>query len=58
MRVTILPYFVILNKAHRAVVSLMAKGCIVEQVLPLRCSCFYYPTIVMFMQLKCIGLIS
>ena len=29
MRVTILPYDVILTKAHRAVVSIMAKGCIV-----------------------------
>ena len=29
MRVTILPKAVILTKAHRAAVSMMAKGCIV-----------------------------
>ena len=29
MRVTILPYAIILTKAHWAVVSIMAKGCIV-----------------------------
>ena len=29
MRATILPWAVILTKAHRAVVSLMAKGCTV-----------------------------
>ena len=29
MRVTILPMAVILTKAHRAAVSMMAKGCIV-----------------------------
>ena len=29
MRATILPHAVILTKAHRAAVSMMAKGCIV-----------------------------
>ena len=29
MRVTILPMTIILAKAHRAMVSMMAKGCIV-----------------------------
>ena len=29
MRVTILPYAVILTKAHSAAVSMVAKGCIV-----------------------------
>ena len=29
MRVTILPQAIILTKAHRAAVSIMAKGCIV-----------------------------
>ena len=29
MRATILPYDVIVTKAHRAMVSIMAKGCIV-----------------------------
>ena len=29
MRVTILPKAIILTKAHRAAVSVMAKGCIV-----------------------------
>ena len=28
MRATILPYAIILTKVHRAVVSIMAKGCI------------------------------
>ena len=40
MRVTILSYAVILTKAHRATVSIMAKGCIVARVLPLRCFLF------------------
>ena len=29
MRDTILPYDILLTRAHRAVVSMMAKGCIV-----------------------------
>ena len=37
MRATILPSAVILTKAHRAAVNMMAKGCIVARVLPLRC---------------------
>ena len=37
MRATILPWAIILTKAHRAAVSMMAKGCIVARVLPLRC---------------------
>ena len=32
-------------KAHRAAVSMMAKGCILAGVLPLRCFLFYYPNI-------------
>ena len=36
MRVTILPEAVILTNAHRAAVSMMAKRCIVDRVLPLR----------------------
>ena len=37
MRTTILPMAIILNKAHRAAVSMMAQWCIVALVLPLRC---------------------
>ena len=37
MRATIRPSAVILNKANRAAVSIMAKGCIVALILPLRC---------------------
>ena len=33
MRVTILPKAIILTKAHRAAVSIMANGCIVEYCL-------------------------
>ena len=40
MRATILPQAVILTKAHRAAVSMMAKECIVARVLPLRCLIF------------------
>ena len=29
MRVNILPYAIVLTKAHRAMVGMMAKGCIV-----------------------------
>ena len=43
MRATILPYAIILTKAHRAVVSIMAKGCIVAGVMPLRCFLFLLP---------------
>ena len=43
MRTTILPYAIILTKTHRTVVSIMAKGCIVALVLPLRCFLFVLP---------------
>ena len=48
MRATLPPCASILTKAHRAAVSIMAKGCIVALVLPLRCFYFYYPTIPIF----------
>ena len=37
MRVTILLEAIILMKAHRAGVSIMAKGCIVARIMPLWC---------------------
>ena len=37
MRVSILPYAIILTKAHRAAVNMMVKESIVTRVLPLRC---------------------
>ena len=43
MRATILPWAIILTKALMAMVSIMAKGCIVAQVLPLRCFLFLPP---------------
>ena len=43
MRATILPEAIILTKAHRDMVSMMAKGCIVALVLPLRCFLFLLP---------------
>ena len=43
MRTTILPKAIILTKAYRAAVSMMAKGCIVARVLPLRCFLFLLP---------------
>ena len=43
MRATILPWAIILTKAHRAAVSMIAKGCILVQVLPLRCFLFLLP---------------
>ena len=43
MRATLLPYDIILTKAHRAVVSMMAEGCIVARLLPLRCFLFSLP---------------
>ena len=56
MRVTILPLAIILTKAHRAAVSMMAKGCIARVYCDLSTASevfliFYYPTIFMFMQL-------
>ena len=45
MRVTILPEAIILTKAHiyMTTVSMMAKGCIVARVVPLRCFLFLLP---------------
>ena len=43
MRATIHPKAVILTKAHEATVSIIAKGCIVARVLPLRCFLFLLP---------------
>ena len=43
MRATILPKAIILTKAHRAAVSILAKGCIVARVLPLRYFLFLLP---------------
>ena len=43
MSATILPYAIILTKAHRATVSMMAKRCIVARVLPLTCFLFLLP---------------
>ena len=43
MRATILPPAIILTKAHTAAVGVMAKGCILAQVLPLRCFLFLIP---------------
>ena len=43
MRVKILPWAIILTKAHRAAVSIMAKGCTVALILLLRCFLFLLP---------------
>ena len=43
MRATILTSAIILTKAHKATVSMMTKGCIVAQVLPLKCFLFLLP---------------
>ena len=43
MRATILPLAIVLTKANRATVSMMAKGCIVARVLPLKCFLFLLP---------------
>ena len=43
MRAMILPKAIILTKACRVMVSVMAKGCIVARVLPLRCFLFLLP---------------
>ena len=50
MRATILPQAIILTKAHRAVVRMKAKGCIVAQVLPLRFFLFLLPNYIMLLQ--------
>ena len=47
MRVIILHLAIILTKAHRAIVSMMAKGCIVASVLPLRCFLFLLPNYIL-----------
>ena len=51
MRATILPQAIILTKAHRAAVSMSAKGCIVARGLSQVFLILYYPTTFMFMQL-------
>ena len=43
MRATILPWAIILTKAHSVAVSIMAKGNIMALVLPLRCFLFFLP---------------
>ena len=43
MRATILPEAITLTKAHTVTVSMMAKGCIVARVLPLRSFLFLLP---------------
>ena len=43
MRAIILPYAIKLTKAHRATVSMMAKGCILACVLPLKCFLILLP---------------
>ena len=43
MRGTIFPLAIILTKAYRAAVSMMAKGSIVARVLPLKCFLFLLP---------------
>ena len=48
MRVTKLPQAIILTKAHRAAVGMVAKGSIVAQVLPLRCLLFLLPNYTIF----------
>ena len=49
MRATILPYAIILTKANRAAVSLIAKGIIGTRVLPLRCFFFLLPDYIIFL---------
>ena len=51
MRATILPYAIILTKAHMAAVSMMAKGSIVTLILPLMRCFVFSPTIFMSMEL-------
>ena len=46
MKATIHPLAIILTMAHRAAVSMMAKGCIVVKVLPRRCFLFLLPNYV------------
>ena len=52
MRATILPSAIILTKAYKAAVRIMAKGCIVDRVLPPQCFLFLlpsYPNILVFL---------
>ena len=51
---TILPYAIILTKAHRAAVSIMAKGCIVARVLPLRSFFFFTTTLHQYFSVICL----
>ena len=55
MRATILPKAIILTKANRATVSMVAKGCIVARVLPLRCLLFLLPNYINFSAPYCNG---
>ena len=48
MRVTILPWTIILTKGYRAAVSMIFQGSIVAQVLPLRCFLFFLPNYINF----------
>ena len=52
MRATIFPQTIILTKARRAAVSVMAKGCIVARVLPLRCFLFLLPNYTIYTDSK------
>ena len=58
MRATILPYAVILTKAHRAAVGVMVKGRIVAASCLLCVSYFYYPTISISLHYNAIVFIS
>ena len=51
MRPTILPKAIIPSKAHRAAVSMTAKGSIVTRVLPLRYFLFLMPNYIHVIQL-------
>ena len=48
MRATLLFSVILLTKAHRTMVSIMAKGCIWPEYCLLCVSYFYYPTIPIF----------
>ena len=58
MRVTILPLAIILTKACRAAVSMMAKGCIEAGELPLRCFLFLLPNYTNFLHYNAVVSIS
>ena len=55
MRATILLKAIILTKAHWAAISIMAKGCIVACVLPLRRFLFLLPN---YSNIKCFFLFA